>query len=798
MFVSKEDFKNQFRMRLIEKFGRSVETSHKFEYYETLGTMVRDYASLFWKETKDKSYPHRQVIYFSMEFLLGRMLTTNIENLGIADVVKEGLKELGIKYDELKELENDAGLGNGGLGRLAACFMDSSASLAYPVHGHTIRYEYGFFKQLIRDGKQIEVPDQWLTLGNVWEIRKPKHAVDVHFWGRVETYLKDGRLMFKTVDTEIVKAVPYDMPMIGYQNNVVNTLRLWSAEPSTNYIKSNLDFYSYLQDLRKLCHGLYPDDSTEAGKFLRLKQQYFFVSAGLQSAIRQHIRSNNTIHNFHEKFVCQLNDTHPVLGIAELMRILMDEYYFEWDEAWNVVTHTFAFTNHTVMAEAMEKWPIYMIRSLLPRLYLIIEEINNRFCNDLRAKGYNEDFIRRVAIIKDGLIYMANLAVVSSYSVNGVAWLHTEILKNNVMKDFYELFPEKFNSKTNGISHRRFLAYSNPELVKLLNKTIGEDWITEPKKLALLEDHINSSTVKKFQTVKKQRKLALANYIKNAQGIEVDPNSIFDIQVKRLHAYKRQMLNVLHIIDLYFEAKTNKDFTMTPRTFIFGAKAAPSYVFAKNVIELICAIADKVNNDPEVNKFFKVVFIENYDVSKAEIIMPAADVSEQISMAGKEASGTGNMKFMMNGAITLGTFDGANVEISQLVGDDNCVIFGKRDEELVQIQREGTYNAMKLYASNPRIKRVIDSLIDGTFKEKNYFQNIFNEIMTKNDEFFVLLDFESYVEAQKKIEKLYNDKSTWSKMCLVNIAKSGYFSSDRTIEEYVHDIWKLKKISHKK
>ena len=794
MFLNKEEFKNEFRMRLIEKYGRSIEKAHKYEYYDVLGTMIRDYASVYWKETKDKTYGGRQLIYFSMEFLLGRMMTSNLENLGIASMVKEGLEDLGISLDELKNLESDAGLGNGGLGRLAACFMDSLASDAYPGHGHTIRYEYGFFKQVIKDGKQYEIPDQWLTLGNVWEIRKPKHAVDVHFWGHVETFIKDGRLMFRTVNSEVVRAVPYDMPMIGYKNGVVNTLRLWSAEPSINYVKENMDFYEYLHNIRKLCHGLYPDDSTENGKYLRLKQQYFFVSAGLQSAIRQHLRNNPTLNNFHEKYVIQLNDTHPILAIPELMRILMDEYYFEWDEAWNIVTKTFAYTNHTVMAEALEKWPIYMIKTLLPRLYLIIEEINNRFVAFLRQNGHDEAKIYRLGCIKDGLVHMANLGVIASFKVNGVAWLHTEILKHNVMKDFYDIYPEKFNSKTNGISHRRFLAYSNPELVELINKVCGEDWIENPNKLEQLANNITPRVIEDFAEIKKARKQIVADYIKKVQGVEVDVNSIFDIQVKRLHAYKRQTLNIFHIIDLYLEAKSNPNFTMTPRTFIFGAKAAPSYKFAKEIIELIHAIANKVNNDPEVNKFFKVIFIENYDVSKAEIIMPSCDVSEQISMAGKEASGTGNMKFMMNGAITLGTYDGANVEISQLVGMDNCVIFGARDEELVKIQKEGSYKAMDLYKNNPRLNRILNTLIDGTWKEGSYFYNIFNEIMTKNDEFFILYDFESYREAQLKIQELYSDKTKWNTMCLMNVAKSGYFSSDRTIEEYVRDIWNLKKI----
>ena len=798
MFANKEAFKKAFTTIMADRFGRAVEQSHLDERYDTLGYLITQQANTNWKKTKEKltNDDERQLVYFSMEFLIGKMLISNLNNLGVYEVVEAGLKDLNINLQDLINHEPDAGLGNGGLGRLAACFMDSLASTNYLGHGNTIRYEYGFFKQIIENNKQVEVPDQWLTYGNAWEIKKPQHAVDVHFYGHVETSFEKDKAIYRLVDSEVVRAVPYDMPMIGYRNQVVNTLRLWSAEPSDKVLPKKKDFYTYLNEVKQLCHGLYPDDSTEAGKMLRLKQQYFFVTAGIKTSVKNHLKRNPSLDNFHDKFVFQLNDTHPVLGIPELMRILIDEYNYGWDEAWNIVTHTFAYTNHTVMAEALEKWPTHYIQTLLPRIYTIVEEINRRFIILLRSKTKDENVIRTSLIIKDNLIHMTNLAIAGSYSVNGVASLHTEILKADVLKDMYSLFPEKFNNKTNGISHRRFFMYSNPQLAALVSKHIGEEWKVKPNQLEKLLKVVTDVKMQQdFFKVKQTRKSILAEYILNTTGVKLDLNSIFDIQVKRLHAYKRQMLNIFHVIYLYQKLLSDKDFKIYPRSFIFGAKAAPSYVFAKNVIELINVIANKVNNDPYVSKFMKIIFIENYDVSKAEIIMPAADVSEQISTAGKEASGTGNMKFMMNGALTLGTLDGANVEISQLVGEENVLIFGKTTDQIDKLRASGEYNIQDIYRNDKTVANILQSLIDGTFSnEKEQFMNIYNEIMVKNDEYFIFADFYDYVKAQEQIEKLYTNKEKWTKICLTNIAKSGFFSSDRTIEEYVKDIWKLKKI----
>ena len=796
MFRNKEEFKYEFAKRIVETYGRTIEDSHLTEKFMVLESMVRDYASVNWTMTKmaTRTCYQKQVHYFSMEFLIGRLLVNNMMNLGIYEIAKEGLADYEINIHDLEELESDAGLGNGGLGRLAACFMDSLASLSYPAFGNTIRYEYGLFKQKIENGYQVEVPDQWLKLGNMWEVRKPKHAVDVKFWGRTVYNQQTGK--WDHIDAECIRAVPYDMPIVGNDTTVTNTLRLWHAEPSEN-VPSNKDFRQYAQEVRDICQNLYPDDSTLAGRTLRLKQQYFFVSAGLHAIIANHLRVYPSLKNFHEKNVIQLNDTHPVLVIPELMRVLVDEYDMSWDEAWNITTKTCAYTNHTILSEALEKWPVSTMQSLLPRVYQIIEEINRRFIGFVKESAiYNEDLLRRVMIIKDGQVHMAHLAIAGSFSVNGVAALHTKILMEQEMKDFNDLYPTKFNNKTNGITHRRWLAYSNPQLSALVNETIGNEWIKHPEQLEKLMAYAEDSIVQgKFLNVKQQRKQVLADYIKEHNGIEVDTNSIFDIQVKRLHAYKRQLLNILHVIYLYQELKSNPDFTMHPRTFIFGAKAAPAYYFAKKVIKLINSVADVVNNDPQTNKLLKVVFIENYGVTIAEKIMPAADVSEQISTAGKEASGTGNMKFMMNGAVTVGTLDGANVEMAERVGDDNIVIFGLKDFEVNELRQHGRYNAWDYYNNNPKIKRVVDSLVNGTFHpSRDEFRMIFDELMNRNDEYFLFADFESYVQAHEKINALYQDKSKWAKMCLINIAQSGFFSSDRTIEDYVADIWKLERV----
>lgn len=800
IFQNKEVFKNEFEKRLAVIYGNNVQTSDITERFNILGGMVRDYASPDWRSTRDaiQKNEQRQLIYFSMEFLIGRLLVNNMMNLGIYQVAKEGLEELGLNIHELEETESDAGLGNGGLGRLAACFLDSIASLGYPGSGNCIRYEYGFFKQKITQGHQTEVPDQWLSNGNVWEIRKPKHAVEVKFYGRAETYQdEDGRVRSRTVDAVCVKAVPYDVSVVGYHNHVANTLRLWSAEPSEENIPQNQKFSDYLTTLRELCHGLYPDDSTEHGKILRLRQQYFLVSAGLQSAIRGHLRQYGTLDNFADKYVFQLNDTHPILAIPELMRLLMDEYHYGWDDAWKQVQKCMAYTNHTIMAEALEKWPVHYVQQLIPRCYMIIEEINRRFQIFLSAKGFSDDRRRNVSIIKEGMIHMTNLAIYACYSINGVAALHTKILEENTFRDFYELFPEKFNNKTNGVTHRRWFLYANPRLAEEVTNKIGETWILHPEHLEDLMAHVDDEDLQgKFLEIKQENKEKLALFIKEHYDIDVDSHSIFDVQIKRLHAYKRQLMNVFHIMSLYFKMKENPAYRITPHTFIFGAKAAPSYAYAKKIIELILDVARVVNNDPEISPYMKVVFMENYGVSLAELIIPAADISEQISTAGKEASGTSNMKFMMNGAITLGTLDGANVEIAERVGNDNCVIFGLKDYEVNQLRWTGTYNPWDMYNSNPMIKRVMDSLLTGEWAEddKDKYRMIFDEIMYRSDEYFILKDVEAYSEAFNRIVTMYSDRMGWARKCLINIAKSGYFSSDRTIEQYAKEIWHIEKI----
>ena len=675
--------------------------------------------------------------------------------------------------------------------------MDSLASLNYPGHGNTIRYKYGFFRQKLLNGKQIEIPDNWLQLDYPFEIKKAKHAVTVKFYGHVVTrpFGNDGRYVFELENAECVKAVPYDMPMIGYKGKVVNTLRCWSAEPDIEALPKHKDFGTYLSECNEISQSLYPDDSTEHGKILRLKQQYFFVCAGIAAQIKNHLRKYKTIHNIHEKLVFQLNDTHPAIAVAEMMRVLLDEFYLEWDEAWNIVTSMMCYTNHTILSEALEKWPVDYFRRLLPRIYMIIEEINRRFIVTARTKGVSEENIHKMMILRDGQVHMANLAIIGSYSVNGVAALHTEILKNQEMKAFYEYYPEKFNNKTNGITHRRWLAYSNPELLAFLNKHCKGDVCENINLLSNLNAVVDDENVQKeFLAVKNARKQILVNYVKEKNDVEIDINSIFDVQVKRLHAYKRQLLNCLHIIYLYQQLKENPSFTIYPHTFIFGAKAAPSYVFAKNVIELINCMANKINNDPDVNRYLKVVFIENYDVSSSELLMPASDVSEQISLAGKEASGTGNMKFMMNGAITLGTLDGANVEIAECAGKENCVIFGLTTEEVKEIKEAGTYSAINTFSENPILRKVINSLMDGTWHEnRNEFRVIVDDLLYRNDEYLLLLDFESYRLAHEKINTDYQNRLAWARKCLINIANSAYFSSDRTIQQYVDEIWKLEK-----
>ena len=780
MFSNTEVFKQAFKLRLAEKYSNTIEDSHITEQYDILGEMIRDYANYDWRNVLEevKSENKKQLIYFSMEFLMGRLMSNNLQNLGIYDIAKQGLAELGIDLNKVEDQESDAGLGNGGLGRLAACFLDSISSLGYPVQGNCIRYEYGFFRQLIQNGKQFEVPDQWLANGNVFEVRKSKHSVEVEFGGFTETYIKaNGEFGMRTVNATHVKAVPYDVAIVGYRNKVTNTLRLWSAEPSEVNLPKHTSFENYLNTLKELSHGLYPDDSTEQGRLLRLKQQYFLVSSGLQSVLRGYYRRKHTLLDLDKHYVFQLNDTHPILAIPELMRLMMDMYGYGWDESWEVVKHSLAYTNHTIMQEALEKWPVQYVQQVCPRCYMIIEEINRRFNQQLAEK--NVDMGKRYAmqIIKDGQIHMANLAIYSSFSVNGVAKLHTNILEHETFKEFYELFPNKFNNKTNGVTHRRWLMYANPKLADLITSKIGDKWVLDMEhEIGKFDKFANDEKVQaKVADIKHENKVKLAKYIKDKMDIEIDVNSIFDVQIKRLHAYKRQLMNLFHIMYLYQRLSNDSSFTMYPRTFIFGAKAAPSYAYAKRIIELILAVADVVNNDPHVSKFMKIVFIENYGVSLAELIIPAADVSEQISTASKEASGTSNMKFMMNGAVTIGTMDGANVEIHDLVGKDNIVIFGLSSDEVLNYYANGGYSAWDMYNSDSRIKDVLSSLFDGPWVTKqDRFQLIFDEIMNNNDCYFILKDFGSYIEAQEKISSLYQDKKHWNQMCISNIAKSGY------------------------
>lgn len=793
MFQNKEEFKRAFLEEIEKTYGRSVEEVSSIERYSTLGEMVREYASINLKKTKEenKRNKNKQVYYFSLEFLMGRLLTNNLMNLGLYEIAQEGLSELGFDINELEEIESDAGLGNGGLGRLAACFLDSSASLNYPVNGNSIRYQYGLFKQKIVNGYQVEVPDQWLRLGNVWEIRKPRQAVDVKFWGRVEMkFSESGEMYFDHVDCQHVSAVPCDIPIVGQDTTQTNTLRLWSAEAS-DQIPSNIDFRDYLAGVNEICLNVYPDDSNEHGKYLRLKQQYFFVAAGLKSIINNHLLDHPSLDNLADKVAIQLNDTHPVLAIPELMRILMDEYHYSWDKAWDIMNKVMCYTNHTVMQEALEKWPCEYVSKLLPRVYMVIEEINNRFKGFVRHKYNDAELFNRVSIIHDGNVRMANLAIVGSSSVNGVAQLHTDILIHDVFKDFANIYPEKFNNKTNGITHRRWLLYSNPQLTKFIEETCGVDLRKDINQIAKLEAYIDDEAVqKRFLEIKHERKEILAKFLKDQYNIELDTNTIFDVQAKRLHAYKRQLLNILHVIYLYLRMKEDPSFKMVPTTFIFGAKAAPAYHFAKKVIKLINSVASVIEKEERISKYIKVVFIPNYRVTVAQYLMNAADVSEQISTAGKEASGTGNMKFMMNGALTLGTLDGANVEIDRLVTSEHDIIFGLKAHEVEELKF--SYNCVDYYSRDPRIKKVMDSLINGTFStDVNEFKMIFDELIYRNDEYFLFADFDSYVKAQEEVRARYLDQANWARSCLYNIAKSAYFSSDRTIKEYAADIWKL-------
>ncbi|AWI04093.1 glycogen/starch/alpha-glucan phosphorylase [Clostridium drakei] len=806
MFLDKEFIKYTFKQKLMSLYAEDISELNKYHYFTALGYLVKDYISEGLMKT-NKYYlnnKQKQVYYFSMEFLIGRLLESNLINLGIRDVCKEALTDLDIDFNEVLSVEKDAGLGNGGLGRLAACFLDSMASIGIAGHGCSIRYKHGLFEQKIIDGYQVEVPDNWLKEGYVWETKKPHKSVIVKFGGNIDLIEENGKFKVIHQNYEPILAVPYDIPIVGYNNNIVNNLRLWSAET----VGEDFDFSSfsngdylkaveYKYSVESITQVLYPDDSNEKGRILRLKQQYFFVSAGLQSILRRYEKMGLPLNKLDEYIAIHINDTHPSVAIAELMRLLVDEKSMCWEEAWKITTNVMAYTNHTILAEALEKWPIDMFKKLLPRIYMIIEEINKRFCAEVFDEyNGNWDKVNEMSIISNGTIRMAYLAIVGSHSVNGVAQLHTEILKKQELKSFYDFYPEKFNNKTNGITHRRWLIESNPKLTNLINETIGTNWIKHPLELKKLENFIHdSSTQDKFANIKRDNKIILANYIKNKYNININPNSIFDVQAKRLHAYKRQVLNVLNILDLYNRLKENPNLDIVPRTFIFAAKASPGYHLAKQVIKLITSVADKINNDTSIGDKIKVVFLENYSVSLAENLIPCTDVSEQISTASKEASGTGNMKFMMNGAITIATLDGANVEIKEAVGEDNIVIFGLTANEVIELYKNNNYHSRDIFNNDTRINKILTQLTNGFLNVSNYeFNDIYDNLLFKNDEYFVLKDFNAYVNAQNKINQLYADKSKWQKMSIINIANSGVFSSDNTVAKYADEIWNIKKV----
>ncbi|MCI5502240.1 MAG: glycogen/starch/alpha-glucan phosphorylase [Lachnospiraceae bacterium] len=809
--LNKEEFKKEVEDYLKVLFRKSISEADDQQKFQAVAYAVKDFVVDQWMATH-KTYEEQDVktvYYLSMEFLTGRALGNIIINLKGNKAIKDAIEELGMNLDVIEDQEPDAALGNGGLGRLAACFLDSLSTLGYPAYGCGIRYKYGMFKQVIENGYQVEKPDDWLKYGNPFEIKRPEYAVEVKFGGYV-TIRKDknGKDRFVQENYQSVRAVPYDVPIVGYNNNVVNTLRIWDAEAIDTFNLDSFDKGDYQKAVeqqnlaRTICEVLYPNDNHMAGKELRLKQQYFFVSASVQRAVLKYMENHDDIHKIYEKVCFQLNDTHPTVAIAELMRILMDDYGLSWEESWDITTKTCAYTNHTIMSEALEKWPLELFSRLLPRIYQIIEEINRRFILEIQAK-YPNDYskVQKMAIIYDGQVKMANLAIVAGFSVNGVARLHTEILKNQELKDFYEMMPEKFNNKTNGITQRRFLLHGNPLLADWVTKKIGDEWITNLSHINELSTYVDDElSQKEFMNIKYQNKVRLAKYIKEHNGIEVDPRSIFDVQVKRLHEYKRQLLNILHIMYLYNQLKKNPGMDFYPRTFIFGAKASAGYKRAKSIIKLINSVADVVNNDKSINGKIKVVFIENYRVSNAEIIFAAADVSEQISTASKEASGTGNMKFMLNGALTLGTMDGANVEIVEEVGEENAFIFGMSSDEVIEYEHNGQYNPRDIYNTDPDIRAVLTQLVDGTYSPNNYdeFRDIYNSLLDgqggRPDMYFILKDFRSYAEAQKRVEEAYRDTTGWARSAMLNVAKSGKFSSDRTIEEYAKEIWNLKKV----
>ncbi len=810
----KEAFKKEVKKNVKHLFRKEIDEVSQQELYQAVSYAVKEAIIDDWIATQkqyEKDDP-KIVYYMSMEFLMGRALGNNLINMTAYTEVKEALEEMGMNLNLLEDEEPDPALGNGGLGRLAACFLDSLASLGYAAYGCGIRYRYGMFKQKIKDGYQVETPDNWLVNGNPFELRRPEYAKEVRFGGNIRVeYDDEGKIRFVQENYESVKAVPYDYPIVGYNNHVVNTLRIWDAEPIVDFQLESFDRGDYhkaveQQNLAKnIVEVLYPNDNHYAGKELRLKQQYFFVSASLQAAVAKYKRGHDDIKKLYEKMTIQMNDTHPTVAVAELMRILLDEEGLGWEDAWDITKKTCAYTNHTIMAEALEKWPIDLFSRLLPRVYQIIQEIDRRFIEHIR-KTYpgDENKVRKMAILRDGQVKMAHLAIVAGYSVNGVARLHTEILKNQELKEFYQLMPEKFNNKTNGITQRRFLMHGNPLLADWVTEKLGtKDWITDLSLMSGLKKYADDETsLKEFMDIKYKNKERLAEYIKKHNGIEVDPRSIFDVQVKRLHEYKRQLLNILHVMYLYNQIKAHPEKNFFPRTFIFGAKASAGYIRAKEIIKLINSVADVVNNDRSINGKIKVVFIEDYRVSNAEWIFAAADVSEQISTASKEASGTGNMKFMLNGAPTLGTMDGANVEIVEEVGIENAFIFGLSSDEVINYEQHGGYNPWDVYNTDQDVRRVVDQLVDGTYANGNseMYRDLHNSLLTKKgsdraDMYFILKDFRAYAEAQEKVEEAYRDKERWAKMALLNTACCGKFSSDRTIREYIDEIWKLDSVT---
>ena len=813
---NKESFKKEVKDNVKVLFRKTLEEANEQQIYQAVCYAVKDQIIENWMETQ-KAYEKQDpktVYYLSMEFLMGRALGNSLINLKEYKEVAKALDELGVNIDLVEDQERDPALGNGGLGRLAACFLDSLATLGYSAYGCGIRYRYGMFRQSIRDGFQVEVPDNWLKDGYPFELRRPEYAKIVKFGGNVRVDVDEkGENHFSQENYQSVQAIPYDLPIPGYGNGIVNTLRIWDAQPVECFQLDSFDKGEYQKAVeqenlaRNICEVLYPNDNHYAGKELRLKQQYFFISASIQEAVAKYMRNHSDVKKLYEKVVFQMNDTHPTMTVAELMRILMDEYGLGWDEAWNVTTKTCAYTNHTIMAEALEKWPIELFSRLLPRVYQIIEEINRRFCAAIEAK-YPGDFdrVHRMAIVCDGQVKMAHLAIAAGFSVNGVARLHTEILKNQELKDFYEMMPEKFNNKTNGITQRRFLLHGNPLLADWATAHVGDEWITDLTVLRHLKVYADDKKAQhEFMNIKYQNKVRLADYILDHNGIEVDPRSIFDVQVKRLHEYKRQLMNILHIMYLYNELKEHPDMEFVPRTFIFGAKAAAGYRNAKLTIKLINTVADVINNDASIGGKIKVVFIEDYSVSNAEMIFAAADVSEQISTASKEASGTGCMKFMLNGAITIGTMDGANVEMCEEVGEENMFIFGLSSDEVINFERNGGYDPMEIFNNDPDVRKVLMQLINGFYmpNDPEMFRDLYNSLLntqctSKADTYFILKDFKSYAAAQKRIEEAYKDTKTWNKMAILNMASVGKFSSDRTIQEYIDDIWHLDKVTLKK